>query len=455
MKKEIRLKSATLAVIICALAMMLPALNSCKKESVNTTDLLSTVPSSSSVVVSINVQSLLKKSDCKVDGADIVPGAEVKAWLDKAASTGSKKGEIANILLSGESGIDPVGAIYFKDAYNDYFTVAIANTNKFKAFIEKENDATFETAGNDVEVCGNVAIKGAQAWIAEGTVIDPKAVANFTVMQTGQSFMSKDYADKLANMTSDIVGWGEINKLVANQLGFSERSTMRMALGMMYDDAQSVFFTVDMLKGEGKANVSVLDKDGKPSKYLLPSDKLDIETIKKTGDKANMIVGIYLSKDLIKKVGDMLSSFGGSQMEKAIKAMGSIDGTAAVSLGNLDDFENSMRGVVTTDGKAGLDLMQMISGIAPITKDGKLVIFSKGQLDGSLDVATDADLLKDATMGMVLNLQSTTLGGPDLELKTLVVRMVPKSGSLDCELTVKAADDKRNVMLPIIELLTK
>lgn len=455
MKKTLKQKAASLAVILCALAIILPALNSCKKESVNTTDLLSTVPSSSSVVVGINLQSLLKKSDCKVDGTNIEPGEEVKAWLAKAATTGSKKGEIARILLNGESGIDPVSAIYFKDAYNDYFTVALANTNQFKEFIEKQTGQKFGNAGNDVEVCANVAIKGAQAWIAEGTVVDPKAIANFTTMETGQSFMAKDFSDKLANMTSDVVGWGEINKLVASQLDFSQKSTMRMALGMMFDDAQSVFFNVDMLKGEAKADVSVLDKDGKPAKYLLPTDKLDIETVKKTGYKVNMIVGIYLSKDLVKKIGNMLSSFGGSQMEKAVKAMGSIDGTMAVSFGDLNDFEHSMRGVVTTDGKAGLDLMQMISGIAPITKDGKLVIFSQGQMDGGLEIAKDADLLKDATMGMVLNLQSPTLGGPNLELKTLVVKMVPKSGSLDCEVIVKAADENRNVMLPIIEFLSK
>lgn len=455
MKRNIRLKSGVFAVLACALAVILPVLNSCKKESVNTTDLLSTVPSSSSVVVGINVKSLLEKSDCKVDGSDIQTGSEVKAWLDKAASTGSKKGEIANILLNGESGIDPVSAIYFKDSYNDYLTVALANTNKFKEFIEKENSASFENAGNDVEVCGNVAIKGAQAWIAQGTVIDPKAVANFSVLESGQSFMAKDFSDKLADMTSDIVGWGEINKLVANQLGFSERSTMRMALGMMFDDAQSVFFSIDMLKGEGKASVSVLDQNGKPAKYLLPSDKLDAETIKKTGETANMTIALVMTKDLVKKIGNMLSSFGGSQMEKATKAMEAIDGTVAVSFGDLDNFDKSMRGVVTTNGKAGLDLMQMISGIAPIEKDDKFVIFNQGNVNGGLEVASNADMLKNAAMGIVLNLQSPTIGGPSFDLKTLVIKMVPKGGSLDCEVVVKAADENRNVMLPIIELLAK
>ena len=444
------------AVILCMLALMLPALNSCKKESINTTDLLSTVPSSSSVVVGINLESLLKKSGCKVEGSEITPGEEVKGLLTKASTQSSKSGEIASVLLNGESGIDPVGAIYFRDAYNSYVTVAVAKTEKFKSFIEKETGATFSDGGNDVQVCGNVAIKGAQAWIAEGTAIDPRAVANYSVLESGQSFLAKDFSDKLANMTSDIVGWGEISKLIGSRLSFSDRSTMRMALGMLFDEAQSVFFSVDMQKGEAKANVSVLNRDGKPSKYLLPTDKLDMETMKNVAYKANAIVGINITKDLVKKVGNILNSFGGSQMEKFAGALKSVDGTMALAVGNLEDMDDSFRGVVTTDGKAGLDLMQLISSIAPITKDGNLVRFSKGEVEGGLEVKTDAEYLKNATMGIVINLQSPSLAEkPGNVFKTLAVALVPDNGSVKCDVTIKAIDESRNILLPIVESLSK
>lgn len=444
------------AVILCMLALLLPALNSCKKESINNADLLATVPSSSSVVMGINLESLLKKSGCKVDGSEITPGDEVKALLAKASIQTSKDGEIARVLLNGESGVDPVGAIYFRDAYNSYVTLAVADTDKFKSFIEKETGETFSDSGNDVQVCGNVAIKGAQAWIAEGTVIDSRAVANYSVLESGQSFMAKDFADKLSNMTSDIIGWGEIGKLVGGNLSFGDRSTLNMALGMLFDDAQSLFFSVDMLKGEAKSSVSVLNKDGKPAKYLLPSDKLDMETMKSVAYKANAIVGVCVTKDLVKKIGNILNTFGGSQMEKMSGALKSVDGTLGLAFSNISMPDEAFRGVVTTDGKAGLDLMQLISSIAPITKDGKLVRFSKGEVDGALEVKTDAELLKNATMGMVLNLQSPGLAEKeDNEYQTLVVALVPDNGSVKCDVTIKAIDQSRNIMLPIIEGLSK
>lgn len=444
------------AAILCMLALLLPALNSCKKESINNVDLLSTVPSSSSVVMGINLESLLKKSGCKVEGSEITPGEEIEAWLAKGSLQTSKTGEIARMLLNGESGIDPVGAIYFRDAYNSYVTVAVADTEKFKSFIEKETGSTFADGGNDVEVCGNVALKGAQAWIAEGTVIDPKAVANYSTLESGQSFMAKDFSDKLANMTSDVVGWGEISKLVGSHLGFSDRSTMRMALGMLFDDAQSLFFSVDMLKGEAKSSVSVLNKEGKPAKYLLPTDKLDMETMKSIAYKANVIIGVSITKDLVKKIESILNTFGGSQMAKVSEALKSLDGTLGLTFTDFQKPDEAFRGVVTTDGKAGLDLMQIISAIAPISKDGKLVRFSKGEVDGGLEVKTDAELLKNATMGMVLNLQAPGLAGKDGNVyKTLVVALVPGDGSVKCDVTVKALDESRNIMLPIIESFAK
>lgn len=450
MNKKANLKSAIRAVLLCMLALLLPALNSCKKESVNLTDLLATVPSSSSVVVGINVESMLKKANCKVDGSQIIPGKEVQSFLNGDSFKNSKNGKIAAILLNGESGIDPIGSIFFKDAYNDYLTFALADTGKFKSFIEQETGETFSAAGNDVQVCANVAIKGAQAWVTDGTTIDAKAISNYSSLDSGQSFLSKDFSEKIATMTSDIVGWGEIKKILDDNLGFSQRSTLNLGLGILFEEAQSIVFSIDMLKGEAKASMSVYNKDGKPAKYLLPSDKINAETVKKIGSSANAVFALSITKDLIKKFDSLLSSFGG-EMSKAADALKSVDGTAALALSNMNSLDN-ISGIVTTDGKAGLPLMQMISAIAPITKDGKFVLFSKGALSGELEVATAADYLKNATLGMVINVAVTDLNKRTVnDLKTVVVAFEPKSGSVECKVTLKAADESRNILLPLID----
>ena len=89
------------------LAFMLPVLNSCKKESADVTDLLSSVPSSAGVVVGFNLQSPLEKSGCKVDGSEITPGAEVASFLESRKDVKSSEREIVKLILNGESGIDP------------------------------------------------------------------------------------------------------------------------------------------------------------------------------------------------------------------------------------------------------------------------------------------------------------------------------------------------------------
>ena len=143
-------------------------------------------------------------------------------------------------------------------------------------------------------------------------------------------------------------------------------------------------------------------------------------------------------------------------MDKVSGALKSLDGTLGLAFGNISSPDEAFRGVVTTDGKAGLDLMQIISSIAPITKDGKLVRFSKGEVDGGLEVKTDAELLKNATMGMVLSLQAPELADKDGNaFKTLVVALVPGNGSVECDVTVKAIDESSNIMIPIIESFSK
>lgn len=449
MKNRMKSGLTMRVILMCMLAAMLPVLNSCKKQVVNTGDLLATVPSSSSVVVGINVESLLTKSECKVNGTEVTPSDPVKAWLAANASDRSMDSLVARMLFSGESGVDPTAAIFFMDAYNSYITLALSDTQKFKDYVENETASSFYDAGNDVEVCGNIAVRGAQAWVAEGTVIDPKAVANYSTLDEGQSFLAKDFSERIASMSADIVGWGEIKRLAGGKVDFGTLSSMNIFLGMVFDDAQSLFFSAEMKKGEAKAIVSVFNKDGKPAKYLLPSAKLNMETVKGVAESAQTLLAINITKDLVKKVDNILSSFGGSDAAKMSTALKSLDGTAVVALSD----GGNLNGVVTTNGNPGLDLKQLISTLGTISTDGNLMRFSKGTVSGGLEVAKAADYLKDASIGVVVSLQSPEVkayAGSDL--RTVAVAFVPKNGSLEADVTLVANDDSRNILLSILDI---
>ena len=123
-------------MLLCLMVAFAP-LTSCQKEkTANVEDLLSTVPSSAGMVVGFNLSSLLEKAGCKIDGSSVTPGKEIKESLDAAPA--GKQNDLIKALLSGETGIDPVGAILFTDAYNTYFTAAIADTEKYSDFIVKQ-----------------------------------------------------------------------------------------------------------------------------------------------------------------------------------------------------------------------------------------------------------------------------------------------------------------------------
>ena len=71
------------------LALLMLTFNACKKNTVDVTDLLKTVPSSAAGVMVINVESLLDESGCKVKDHEITPSEEVKKLFEK--SSGSQK----------------------------------------------------------------------------------------------------------------------------------------------------------------------------------------------------------------------------------------------------------------------------------------------------------------------------------------------------------------------------
>ncbi len=451
MKKTKTAAESFRIALLCMLAFMLPVLNSCKKESADVTDLLSSVPSSAGVVVGFNLQSLLEKSGCKVDGSEITPGAEVASFLESRKDVKSSEREIVKLILNGESGIDPVGAIFFTDAYSSYLTVSIADTQKFTDFVEKQSGQSFADAGIDVRTCANVAIKGAQAWVCVSSddAIDNKAIANYSTLAEGQSFVSNGFASNISTMTNDIVGWGEIKGIMKAARMYGEMTTVNLLSGMLFEDAASLSFTMDFLKGKLESSVSVLNSKGKPAKYLLPADKIDVATVKSIAKTAQMYGAVCVTKDLVKKLEKMASSFGGSSAAEMFNSLKTLDGTVAVAFSDDDSFGDNISGVVTTDGAPTLDLMSLISRVAPVRKEDNLVRFSKGAVKGEIDVEESADLLKGSTMGVVMDMQSKMVNAGS-DFRTLAISLVPASGGIKVDITVESADDSKNILLSLL-----
>lgn len=436
------------------LATFILAFSSCKKETVDMTHLLSTVPSSAGAVVAINMESLLEDAGCKVKDNVITPGPEVKKLLEKAASQDQKD---VMMLFDGETGIDPKGAVFFYDSNRGFITFALYDVDKFYKFVEKESQGTFTDEGNNVKVCGNVAVKGAQAWVllTSGKRIDADAISSYSELASSQSFLTTPMGEKLLTEENDVRGWYLLNIFVSD---FGRQASMifNSGLSMLFEDAESGTFKMDFDKGELEYEMKVLNSKGKPAKYQLPAEKVDVNTLKSLGTTCDAMMAFTLDAKLIKKFEAVGALIGGPLFGNLSQVTKNIDGTAGL-IGSGNNF-SSLNGVVTTKGEISMILKGIISSeIAPISQDGNLIRFSKGDVSGSLSVAECAEELKGCCMGMVMNGAALQDLMEDSSTKVpagfdmIVWKLNPESGSLEIEIEATTKDKKENALLTLIK----
>ncbi len=455
-------------MLLCLMVAFAP-LTSCQKEkTANVEDLLSTVPSSAGMVVGFNLSSLLEKAGCKIDGSSVTPGKEIKESLDAAPA--GKQNDLIKALLSGETGIDPVGAILFTDAYNTYFTAAIADTEKYSDFIVKQTELPFEDAGDNVRISGCVAISGAQTWIGlSNGSLDAKAIKNYANLDKTQSFASLEAAKDMTTMTHDIVGFGQIKNFIAGRLSFSNEALLNLCMGFLFDNATALSFYQDFNNGEVISKAMVLNDKSQPAKYLLPADKISVDEVKKLPANANTLAAAAISKTLVKKVSKMAESFGGTLPATFSAVANVLDGTSAIAIGTPETMDPSYSAIIATDGKAPLEMMQFLSTFGNTQKEDKIVKLSKGEVNGALEVEKMADRLKGATIGVVSHLDADSnddavsmLGMIDRSFEsagavftTLTATLTPESNSLSLNLNAETANKDENSLLALLQAALK
>lgn len=81
MKRFHNFKFSAKAVLLCLLVALMPLFNSCKKEPLDISDIIGTVPASAGFVGGLNIRSLLEKAGCDIDGTEIKPGKDLEEWI--------------------------------------------------------------------------------------------------------------------------------------------------------------------------------------------------------------------------------------------------------------------------------------------------------------------------------------------------------------------------------------
>lgn len=435
--------------LVCLLSLILPFLNSCKKETTDVTDILSTVPSSASVVLGINLHSLLDKAGCTVKDSQITPGKELSEWLN---SSTSKNMETVKLILNGDSGIDPVGALLFVDAYNSYLTAVLADTQKFIEFIQTASGNTFaETDG--VNVCGNVAIIGAQMWVSlnNNYSIDAKAVKNYSKLESTQSFSQNPFAKNISEMTHDLVGWASTSAMMTQGMAFGNFAMMGMAMNATFDGASAASLFVDFKKGEAEADLTILNDKAEPAKYLFPTDKIDVDLVKSIGHDATFLMALSLTKETTRKIDNLSKSLGGNMFGPFLNMISSVDGTIAGALTNPDDPQAGISAAIATDGNPSLDLMNALSMLGTTKKDGKVVRLNNGILKGGLDIAEFADKMKGSVFAVAIDLDSPGVNLSEAGVKTLIGLAQPDKSGITFKFVLASTEPGENMLITILK----
>lgn len=426
------------------MALIAASFASCSKETADAEQLLATVPSDASVVVVANLNSLLQEAGCKVDGEKITPSEAITKAL-----SGANGDQLSRTLLNGESGIDPEVAVIFAEGGYSYLAGTLADASKFKAMIEKEAGTKFAKAG-DVEYAGAAAVKSNRFWVKIGNGnIDPERVANFASLSKNQSILSVDGGKNLVTVEHDMEGWADIPGLM-NMAGvdFQTRAMLQVALQTIFQDPNYIEFYADFQKNEGVLSATVLNGKGKAAKLLFPGDKIDVKAVAGIGGKADILMAGAVSQKLIKDITKKVNDQGASMIGIYLQAFSSLDGTFAVATTKSGD---NLSGIITTTGENTASLSDMLAsaiGTTPV-KEGKTLKFSKGTMNGTLDVAQGAEMMKGAMFGTVVT-QPFGNGTGKFNL-TGGVMLVPGDGTLSIQVRMQAPEGDKTLLERFIE----
>lgn len=424
-------------------------MSGCRKDrSADVEGLFRCVPNTASYVVVADLYSIIEKSGSRIDGDKVEASAELQKALSQAKDR--KSAEMFKAMLDGDSGIEPSVAVVFADGFNNYVIGNLSSTSRFQEFVTK-NDGGEWKEQDGVRYNGVYAITENRFWMrAGGLQVNPDKIKEYLALSERQSFAGSDFAPMLRDTGRDMAGWCDING-VMNTAGvdFQQRAMVKMVAEAMFKDAGFAVFDMQFDKGSVNIEGRLLDSKGKDAKYLLPNQKIDEKALDRIGGKADGLLAMAVPQKLIKQVKDMVSGKV-SMIGMVVNAMGCVDGTSAFA---FTSHGQGVSGVIQTNGGSTADLMSLLQSMGmTVSKENKDLLVTQGSMDGADDVAAMAATLKGCSMGVVLNTGSFNPAfAPNPNgIKDMVIKLVPKSGSMVLEVQVRAKNSDANFIVSML-----
>lgn len=393
--------------------------------------LLKTVPADADLVALINVDGMLANGGCKVKDGKVTLPAEAQKALAEMPDKNVRS--TVESILGGKSGI----SLTYLSVFNSsryLMTGLLDDPAAFKAMVEEKSESKFQEEGG-AAVCKNIAYIGNQFWIGMPGLPESSELVRYTKLSKDRSMAGHVYADRMLESESVVTGIADL----ASALGTAgrNRAQISMAMAALFDKATFVGFEGKMKKTSAEIEVKLLNSKGEPSKFLLPTGKIDTKAIGNIGGKAQAVVSGDIPSGLVKKITSIFSSFGGGLPETLTKPLEEVEGTMVFVSGN-----DGMTGVISTNGTPSPALVELTGEQTrmTVTVDGKQMLLNKGtQPEGPIEVATTADYFKGAMFGAVgIDLFGTS-GKEGGYLEGVMVK--PEDGSLETEIFVELGQD--------------
>ena len=213
------MKRINLALALVGVLLMMAACS--KDKSADVADLLKTVPSDASLVMVMDLESILEEMDCSVSGGVIKPGKDVIRAFEPLTD----KSQLKNLEKFNDAGIDWTVAAIFVEGYNSYLTGFLNDSGKFKDFVEERFGEKWATG--EINTCGNVAMEGERFWVclnSRNTIV-ANDIRHFNTLSEKQSILSNKNVTKLQDLKTEMAGWGDISGVLNFAgLDFSSRA---------------------------------------------------------------------------------------------------------------------------------------------------------------------------------------------------------------------------------------
>ncbi len=393
-------------------------------------ELLATVPSDAAYTAVINIDRLVSSTGGKVkDHTEIEPSAMLRKFLGKIESP--VMSAHVDSILAGKAGVDFSCMVLFENEGTLWLTAPLADAGKTKAYLGR-NGYDLQPAGDGLLSAREVILNENQIWITPSdSVANAGAADTFSRINSEQSMLSSDYADRLTEMTEAYIDLWDIT-LLWKTLG-SKADQARIITAFTFEDVHYASFTAEMTQNSLTANGRFLDSEFKDADCNLATGKLEARDFDILGDKAEAVCGLSIDSKLMKNVIKAVSAFGGAVPPKTADALKNIEGPLVMA---SDSDNNIILSIPCKKGKEesvvnAIDALTLILGNNPGMRmtsrpEAVLISFNEGPQSG-VPAKKIGEKLDGAWLGLAFNSDYY----PRIEpVKNVSVALVPVRSSV-------------------------